>query len=43
VYNVYNRSNPFYLFVDAGSSTKGKAVQYTLLPILPAFRYELKF
>ena len=43
VYNAYNRSNPFYLFVDAGSSIKGKAIQYTLLPVLPAFRYELKF
>lgn len=43
VYNVYNRSNPFYLYVDAGSSIKGKAIQYTLLPVLPAFRYELKF
>jgi len=43
VYNAYNRSNPFYLFVDAGSSVKGKAIQYTLLPVLPALRYELKF
>lgn len=43
VYNSYNRANPFYLFVDAGSSVKGKAIQYTLLPVLPVFRYELKF
>ncbi len=43
VYNTYNRANPFYLFVDAGSSVKGKAIQYTLLPVLPVFRYELKF
>ena len=43
VYNAYNRANPFYLYVDAGSSVKGKAIQYTLLPVLPAFRYELKF
>ena len=43
VYNAYNRSNPFYLYVDAGSSVKGKAIQYTLLPVLPVFRYELKF
>jgi hypothetical protein len=43
VYNSYNRSNPFYLFVDAGSSVKGKAIQYTLLPVLPVFRYEVKF
>lgn len=43
VYNTYNRANPFYLYVDAGSSIKGKAIQYTLLPVLPVFRYELKF
>ena len=43
VYNAYNRANPFYLFVDAGSSVKGKAIQYTLLPVLPVFRYEVKF
>jgi hypothetical protein len=43
VYNAYNRANPFYLYVDAGSSVKGKAIQYTLLPVLPVFRYELKF
>jgi len=43
VYNSYNRANPFYLFVDAGSSIKGRAIQYTLLPVLPVFRYELKF
>lgn len=43
VYNTYNRANPFYLYVDAGSSVKGKAIQYTLLPVLPVFRYELKF
>lgn len=42
-YNAYNRSNPFYLYVDAGSSIKGKAIQFTLLPVLPVFRYVLKF
>ena len=43
VYNAYNRANPFYLFVDAASSVKGKAIQYTLLPVLPVFRYAVKF
>lgn len=43
VYNTYNRLNPFYLYIDAGSSVKGKAIQYTLLPLLPVFRYDLKF
>ncbi len=43
VYNAYNRANPFFLYVDAGSSIQGKAIQYTLLPILPSFRYQVKF
>lgn len=43
VYNVYNRYNPFYLYVDARSGIQGRAIQYTLLPILPSFRYEIRF
>lgn len=42
VYNAYNRYNPFYLYVDGRSGEKGKAIQYTLLPVLPIFRYEIK-
>ncbi|MEZ4918414.1 MAG: TonB-dependent receptor [Saprospiraceae bacterium] len=42
-YNVYNRANPFFLFLDATSGVAGKAIQYTLLPVLPIFRYELRF
>ncbi len=42
VYNVYNRYNPFYLYIDGRSGEKGKATQYTLLPVLPIFRYEIK-
>jgi hypothetical protein len=43
VYNAYNRFNPFYLYVDTRSGERGKAIQYTLLPVLPVFRYEVKF
>ncbi len=43
VYNVYNRANPFFLYVDSGSGNNAKAIQYTLLPLLPSFRYNLKF
>ncbi|MBK9337001.1 MAG: TonB-dependent receptor [Lewinellaceae bacterium] len=44
VYNAYNRANPFFLYVDGtGSDGKAKAVQYTLLPLLPTFRYAVKF
>jgi hypothetical protein len=43
VYNSYNRANLFFLYVDAGSNIKGQAIQYTLLPVLPSFRYQVKF
>ncbi|MCC7244764.1 MAG: TonB-dependent receptor [Saprospiraceae bacterium] len=43
VYNAYNRANPFYLFVDASSGIRGRAIQYTLLPVLPSLRYTLKW
>ncbi len=41
-YNTYNRANPFYLSIDTSSEIRGKAIQYTLLPLLPVFRYEIK-
>ncbi len=43
VFNLYNRANPFFIYVDSGSGIKGRAIQYTLLPVLPVFRYDLKF
>jgi len=43
VYNAYNRANPFYRYVDVSGTKKTNAVDYTLLPILPGLRYELKF
>jgi hypothetical protein len=42
VYNAYNRANPFYLYVDANTGIQGKAVQYTLLPLLPVVQYSIK-
>jgi hypothetical protein len=43
VYNAYNRANPFFLFLAPGSNVAGKAVQYTLLPFMPSFRYEIRW
>ena len=43
IYNLYNRPNPFFLYVDSASGTDAKAIQYTLLPLVPSFRYSLKF
>jgi hypothetical protein len=43
VFNTYNRANPFFLYVDTNSPIKGRAIQYTLLPILPSLRYGIQF
>lgn len=43
VYNAYNRANPFYRYVDTSGDKKTNAVDYTLLPILPGLRYEIRF
>lgn len=41
-YNAYNRVNPFFLYVDANSPVRGRATQYSLLPLLPVFNYSLR-
>lgn len=43
VYNAYNRANPFFLYVDGSTGGTARAIQYTLLPLLPSLRYALKF
>ena len=47
VYNLYNRHNPYFLYVDnQGSVTKGitiKVYQVYILPILPSITYNFKF
>jgi len=43
VYNAYNRANPFYRYVDTSGNKKTNAVDYTLLPVLPGLRYEIRF
>lgn len=43
VYNAYNRKNPFALYVNSTSGSKGNAKQYSILPVFPALRYEIKF
>lgn len=40
-YNIYNRANPFYVFINANAAQTGKGKQFTLLPFLPILRYEL--
>ncbi len=47
IYNVYNRANPYFLYVDTeGSIDKGvkvKAYQVSILPIIPSITYNFKF
>ncbi|HTO17223.1 MAG TPA: TonB-dependent receptor [Edaphocola sp.] len=47
IYNVYNRMNPYILYVDAeGSLQQGMKVsvkQVSILPILPSITYNFKF
>lgn len=47
VYNVYNRFNPYILFVDAqGTLQQGTSVsvkQVSIFPILPSITYNFKF
>ena len=47
VYNVYNRQNPYFLYVDnQGSVSKGitiKVYEVYILPIVPSITYNFKF
>lgn len=48
VYNVYNRKNPFFYYVDIESSTENEAVeakliQVSLFPVLPSLTWNFKF
>lgn len=45
VYNVYNRSNPFYLFFDTkeGSNNERVLKQVSLFTVIPSISYILKF
>lgn len=44
-YNMYNRQNPFYYYIERNGQPNGKAVLkgYTLLPILPSLSWSFKF
>lgn len=43
VYNAYNRPNPFYYYI-VGTEQGGKQIELlNLFPIIPSFRYAIKF
>jgi hypothetical protein len=45
VYNVYNRANPFYIYLGKTSQPPYKPVfkQVSLFPVLPSISYQFKF
>lgn len=51
IYNVYNRQNPLYYYIDypensstsAGDAPQMKVIQKSLFPIMPTINYSFKF
>ncbi|MDB5192218.1 MAG: TonB-dependent receptor, partial [Segetibacter sp.] len=45
VYNLYNRANPFYIYLGSEEVAPYKPVfkQVSLFPILPSISYQFKF
>ena len=49
IYNVYNRRNPYFIYIDAirnGDETKVlgfRAKQVSLFPVIPSVTYNFKF
>lgn len=43
VYNVYDRRNPFYIYLGTDSNNKPAYKQVSLFPILPSVTYQIKF
>lgn len=45
IYNVYNRRNPFYIYLGSENAAPYKPVfkQVSLFPLLPSFSYQFKF
>lgn len=43
VYNLYNRQNPFFYYIEYNNSGKGQLKQISLFPIIPSISWNLKF
>ena len=43
VYNLYNKQNPYYFFIDFDTPTEFALKQVTIFPILPNISYSLNF
>jgi outer membrane cobalamin receptor len=43
IYNLYSRSNPFYLYLESKEDKTKALKQVSLFPILPSITYSIKF
>ena len=43
IYNVYNRQNPYYYYMDTDEKGVWHLYQQSLFPIIPSISYSLKF
>lgn len=43
VYNLYNRWNPFFYFIERNENNLSELKQVTLFPIIPSVSYSIKF
>ncbi len=43
IYNVYNRKNPFFYYVNTNAKNERVLKQVSLFPIIPSFSYSYKF
>ena len=42
-YNVYNRKNPFFIYLDINEQNDRIAKQVSLFPIIPSISYRIQF
>jgi hypothetical protein len=43
IYNVYNRQNPYFMYLDYGDNGSAVMKQVCIFPIIPSFSYSFKF
>ncbi len=43
IYNVYNRKNPYFMYLDYGDNGSAVMKQVCIFPIIPSFSYSFKF
>ena len=43
VYNLYNRQNPFFVYLAQNDNNENVARQVSLFPIIPTITYSIKF